>query len=163
TSVSSGTSGGIRTGFGIGANFMSPSNTLGRSSNYNFNEQNTKISLIDINGDGLPDKVYANNSTVYYRPNTGVGFGSLLTVNGINKLTKVKSRTRGSGYDANIFGFGVGKSKSTTRSETDDYFVDFNGDGLPDMITGGRVKFNISNNVNNYLVRNFGQNVAQTE
>ncbi|WP_159802450.1 SpvB/TcaC N-terminal domain-containing protein, partial [Flavobacterium sp. MK4S-17] len=142
TSVSSGFSIGMRGGIGPGMNVLSVSNTIGGSLSSSKNSQDTRISFIDINGDGLPDKVYKNNSGVRYRENNGTGFGPLYEVNGISRLTTTKSRTRGSGFDANIKGFGVGKSRSKTRSETDNYFVDFNGDGLPDLISNKKVYFN---------------------
>src|SRR5690554_962912 len=133
----------MRAGVGVGSNGFSVANTIGGSFNYQAANQETRISFMDINGDGLPDKIYTNSSRVYYRPNIGGGFGNRIQIDGINNLSKTKSRTNGFGVDANLFGLvGVGASTSKTKSMTDHYFVDFNGDGLPDMISNNRVKFN---------------------
>lgn len=165
TSVSSGVSAGLRIGIGIGKDDTNVRNTLGGSFNYSSSGQESKISFIDINGDGLPDKLYKGSSSVRYRPNTGGGFGDLITMTGIDRMNHVKSRTIGYGFDANLFGkIGAGMSWSTTRSETDDYFSDFNGDGLPDLVSGGRVYFNTSvGPVQATTPRNFNQNINLSE
>lgn len=169
TSVSSGFSAGLRVGAGLGANTRSIGNTIGGSFSYSQNNQDTRISFIDMNGDGLPDKVFKNDSGVYYRANTGLiqgqtpGFGDLIKIQNISSLSKTKSRTVGTGLDANAFGkVGVGKSWSKTKSTTDDYFTDFNGDGLPDIITGGRVKFNVTNSTDPFF-RKFDNDVSLSE
>lgn len=151
TSTTSGFSAGLRTGAGIGWRPTSVNNTIGGSYNYSQAKEKTRISFLDINGDGLPDKVYAPNSgSLKYLPNLGIGingqgvFGSPRSIiNGINELDNTKSKTNTTGADANLFGLvGAGKSWSTTRATTDGYFTDVNGDGLPDVISGGAVKFN---------------------
>ena len=162
-SVSKGFSVGLRIGAGIGYNTTVINTTIGGFGNYSKSNQDTRISFIDINGDGLPDKVYKNSNNVSYRPNTGTAFGSLITITGIDELSTTKSSTIGYGFDANAFGVvGVGDSKSTTKTETDNYFTDFNGDGLPDVASGGMVKFNRSTGTDtNY--RDFHSNVNGTE
>ncbi|MGO3708257.1 MAG: SpvB/TcaC N-terminal domain-containing protein [Mesonia hippocampi] len=156
TNVSSGFSAGLRAGAGLGVSINSTASTFGGSYNYSQNTQDARISFLDINGDGLPDKVYTNSSGVFYRPNTGSSFGSLIKINGINQLSKTKSRTHGWGIDVNALGLiGVGKSGSHTKSNTDNYFTDFNGDGLPDMVTGNRIKFNTTNTNSDYTWRAF--------
>lgn len=172
TSTSDGFSIGGRGGVGIalGGDF-STTNTIGGSYNYSESYQNTQISFLDINGDGLPDKVYKGGNGVYYRPNTGSGFGGLTQIKGLNRLSYTKSRTNGGGFDA-VVGYGklnasVGKSYSTTKSETDHYFTDFNGDGLVDMVSNNRVLFNTQNTeVPNadYTWREFNlNNIHETE
>ncbi|WP_027879247.1 SpvB/TcaC N-terminal domain-containing protein [Mesoflavibacter zeaxanthinifaciens] len=148
TSTTSGFSAGLRTGAGIGWQSTSVNNTLGGSYNYSQAKEKTRISFLDINGDGLPDKVYKPNSGgLKYLPNLGYvdgqgSFGSALSV-GWNELDETKSKTNTTGVDANLFGVvGAGKSWSTTRTATDGYFTDFNGDGLPDIINNGSVRFN---------------------
>ena len=164
TSVSDGFSMGMRGGLGIGYNPMSVSTTIGGSINYSQNKQDTRITLIDINGDGLPDKVFKDNEGVKYRPNTGDSFGGLIDVDGISAMSKTSSRTFGHGGDANALGLlGVGKSWSTTKTDTENYFTDFNGDGLPDIATGGRVRFNTTVSGQDYTHRDFDLDVNASE
>lgn len=164
TGVSSGSSTGVRVGFGIGLNAASVANTIGGSFSYTNNRQDTRISFIDINGDGLPDKVYEKNGDVQYRPNNGTEFGGLVPISGLGGLSESKSRTIGLGVDANLFGLiGAGKSKSKTKTETDNYFVDFNGDGLPDIINNNRVKFNTTQPNGDHSMRAFEGNVGLSE
>ena len=167
TSTSSGFSAGLRFGVGIGFNPTSVNSTAGFSFNYSKSNSETKISFIDINGDGLPDKVYNSINEVYYKPNLlGTGsqdtWGTGILISSISSLSKTTSTTIGWGGDANIEGFGVGLSGSTTTNNTDNYFTDFNGDGLPDMVRGNRVQFNkhLSSNTN---ARVFDSNTAGTE
>ena len=168
--TSSGFSLGLRVGFGIGLDPTSVRFTLGGSYNYSQNKENTQISFLDVNGDGLPDKVYKSSSgSLSYLPNLGIDesgqgvFGSPKSVSGIGQLSETKTRTNGLGFDANAAVIGVGASWSRTRSSTDDYFLDFNGDGLPDIVTGGTVKFNTTQAWNNPTYVSFDNNVNNTE
>jgi RHS repeat-associated protein len=151
TSSATGVSFGFRGGFGLGLAVWNIGASAGGSFNYSTNNQLTRISILDINGDGLPDKLIDGGSSIYYRPNTGTGFGNPTPLSGISELSKTKSRTVGGGFDATFGPLSVGKSWSKTKSDTDSYFSDFNGDGLVDLVTGGRVKFNVGGNsfVNN--------------
>ncbi|MFL9839284.1 toxin TcdB middle/N-terminal domain-containing protein, partial [Flavobacterium sp. ST-75] len=164
TSTSSGSSFALRAGVGIGYNPWQVNTTIGFSGNYSKSDQDTKISFIDINGDGLPDKVYKNDNGVFYRPNTGNGFGSTIDVEGVSLLSTTKSSTFGQGVDANALGLlGVGKSWSKTKTETNNYFTDFNGDGLPDIAKNGRVYFNTTSLGQNSTHRAFGTSVTNSE
>ncbi len=143
TSNATGFSFGFRGGFGVGADIWKISKTVGGSYNYSSNSQTSKIVFMDVNGDGLPDKLVDSGSGLFYRPNTGTGFGDKVNITGISEFSKTKSRTQGGGFDATFGPISAGKSWNKTKSETDSYFTDFNGDGLIDMVTGGRVKFNV--------------------
>src|SRR5690606_17074354 len=125
TGTTNGFSFGFRGGGGIGFNSSSVTSTIGGSHNYSQNKEKTKISLMDINGDGLPDKVFKNGNGLQYLPNLGLqnGFGTAVNISTINELDNTKSRTNAFGYDANIglssnFSVGAGRSQSRTRKET---------------------------------------------
>ncbi|WP_370031897.1 SpvB/TcaC N-terminal domain-containing protein [Flavobacterium sp. 28YEA47A] len=167
TSVSSGYSFGLRAGVGIGLNVMSVGNSLGGTINYSQSNQDARISFMDLNGDGLPDKIFKNNEGIFYRYNTGNGFAEPLLVDGISKLNKTKSKTTGAGVDLNagfkeLASVGIGKNWSKTTSETDSYFTDFNGDGLPDLVKDGKVWFNKSQNGNDFM-RKFEPSITFSE
>ena len=114
---------------------------------------------LDINGDGLSDKVYRDsdgtdgdtndvnrNGPIRYRLNQGgpggsVNFGEEKTVTGISKLsTEGNFMIEGAfqAFPGATVAFGVG----TAVSWGDAYFSDVNADGLPDYVSGGQVWFN---------------------
>ncbi|GAA0749728.1 SpvB/TcaC N-terminal domain-containing protein [Gaetbulibacter jejuensis] len=148
TGTTSGFSLGVRGGAGIGTNPTTVTSTIGSSYNYSQSKEKTKISFIDINGDGLPDKVYKTDLGLKYQPNLGTlnGFGAETSITNITELDNTKSRTNTFGFDANLgvgpLGVGEGRSTSRTRTETDEYFTDFNGDGLIDIASNNIVNFN---------------------
>ena len=145
TSSSSGWMMGTRVGVGIGYGFFNKIASIGGGAHYAENTEKQMINLLDINGDGLPDRVYdSGGSAIRYRENTGTGFrNTVYNINGINKLSKAKSRTV-SGLVDGYLGVTVGKGWSKTRTDIDGYFIDMNGDGLPDVIKDGLVRFNIT-------------------
>ena len=116
---------------------------------------------LDINGDGLPDKVYRDsdgtdgdtndvnrNGPIRYRlnrggpgPNGSVTFGDEKTVTGISKLsTEGNFGLEGAfqAFPGATVAFGVGRAVSWG----DAYFSDVNADGLPDYVSSGQVWFN---------------------
>jgi len=167
TSTSIGGTGGLRVGGGLGFNVLSTATTAAGSGSYSYNENNTRISFIDLNGDGLPDKVFKDGNTIKYRPNLGLvngsgQFGDYVVVTGLTGLGTTKTNTVGYGADLNLGVIGIGKSFSDSWSQTDDYFSDFNGDGLPDMVTQGQIKFNGTSG-SDYNSRFFTPYVTSTE
>ena len=114
---------------------------------------------LDINGDGLSDKVYRDsdgdggdtndvnrNGPIRFRLNQGgpggsVTFGDEQTVTGINKLsTEGNFMIEGAfqAFPGATVAFGLGSAVSWG----DAYFSDVNADGLPDYVSGGQVWFN---------------------
>jgi RHS repeat-associated protein len=82
--------------------------------------------LIDINGDGLPDRVMRINTSPYYswqiQLNTGSGFAPAITWVGIDG----QSQPNDPGWNA------VSYTDSQGYTKVD--FFDINGDGLPDRV-----------------------------
>ena len=111
---------------------------------------------LDINGDGLPDKVYRDsdgvggdlndvnrNGPIRYRLNTsgphGVGqptFGDEKTVTGITKLSTEGNFGLEGAFEA-FPGISVAFGLGVEVSWGDAYFSDVNADGLPDYVSGG--------------------------
>ena len=119
--------------------------------------------MVDINGDGLPDIIKPGNAVEFnnargFAASTWADYGAPsrsvtksfalgANVSGFSKFTDLLP----SGMVSNIIGqsnldlaFGFSGSRSATHSKND--FIDFNGDGLPDYIEDGVIKFNTGTN-----------------
>jgi len=107
------------------------------------------VALVDINGDGRPDKVYRRDERLWYRPNEaqpgseGAGsFGEERPVLGIDQFSQAHTSSFSIGAEGNPpFGF-VGYENTQATTTTDTYFSDFNGDDLIDIARRGVVYFN---------------------
>lgn len=140
---------GLAVTVGFDANVASKSTSVGGNLGYSESTSEGLLSMIDINGDGLPDKVFTTNDGMFYRPNlsgpdgTSV-FGDKIAIQGINKFHKEKSKTISGGIEAHgpgaVIFAGVGASKTT--STTTVYFTEANGDQLIDVVINGTVYFN---------------------
>jgi RHS repeat-associated protein len=154
-------SGNKSTDFGFGmtvtvgvndGNLMNKSNTLGGSFGYSESETDGKLFMIDINGDGLTDKVMADDNGFRYRANlsregTPRFSEKHFEIKNAGDFYKDKSKTTNFGFEAQA-GFGdafsafIGAGRSKTTSVTSVYFTDVNGDQLPDLIKNGVAHFN---------------------
>ena len=142
--------------FGAGAAItlgVDDGNNAGKSlslgGDFNFSSSNSEgmVSLVDINGDNLPDKVFKKGGELLYRANMGNNiFGEPLDIIGVSQFYKEKSRTFGGGFQQNgavapvtfFAGINIGKTTSVTKV----YFTDVNGDQLTDLIINGQVWYN---------------------
>jgi len=117
--------------------------TMGGSVGSGSGESEGLSSLVDINGDGLPDKVFKQNGGMYFRPGQADhSFGDAAPVVGIGDFSYSKSKTNKKGVQIiPPFSF-LGYENSTTTTKTSVYFSDFNGDGLVDIAANGQVYFN---------------------
>jgi len=105
------------------------------------------LTMIDLNGDGLPDKVFKKGDAVSFRLNTSGPDGSTdfaataTRVPTLPALSRERTSTKSAGAEQYLVGNAfVNKSKSETSSST--YFADVNADGLPDLVDNGVVRFN---------------------
>lgn len=146
-----GGSGSSQYGFGgsflIGLPFDCGTKNLSIGVNYNFSESESegRIAFLDINGDNLPDKVFRKNNALWFERNLSAdgtkGFGPMTKIQNITAFSKSETRSHSIGVEANFYAF-VGRTSTKTKTKTDVYFADFNGDGLIDLANRGTVWFN---------------------
>ncbi len=143
----------------IGFNPITPSKTLSFGVGLELSGSDTEAlaEWIDLNGDGLPDKVFFENGVVKFRINqTGPGGSGAWTEkdevevveNGSSSGLDTLSRNSNFGFQVSVeayplvaLGLGTGLGFSWTNT----YFSDVNGDGLVDFVNGGKVYFNSLN------------------
>ncbi|WP_417353690.1 SpvB/TcaC N-terminal domain-containing protein, partial [Flavobacterium alkalisoli] len=147
--------GGFALTAGFGFNVACKNNTVGGNFSFTYGESKGDLSLVDINGDGLPDKVYRKGSHLYYYLNeSGVSeqykfSDTPYPITGASAFQKGKSHTFSGGFELNIGACGpagvggfAGGNFSKSKSMTLVYFTDANGDGLLDIAYNGTVLFN---------------------
>ncbi|WP_304487072.1 SpvB/TcaC N-terminal domain-containing protein, partial [Dysgonomonas sp. ZJ709] len=166
-SVTTATSASFYAGVGpFNGDLATKSMTVGGSYSYSSSTTKGLSTLVDIDGDGLPDKVYQKGSSVYYRPNVSqktdseTKYGDEIKINGISKFAETKSSTNGGGAKVNPGYLKLtavaGVDKSSTTSKTTVYLSDINNDGLVDLVLNGKVYFNhIEKDNNGKLIPTF--------
>ena len=135
--LSAGAGGGADVGTGFNA--CSKDVSVGYSLNYSIGGGAGLATLADINGDGLPDRVYRLNNQVYYKPQIAGSnaFGTERKL-GASSFLSDNSATFHHGPAVNIGLAHGGLGWSSTVSRTSVYFADVNGDGLMDLVSNGR-------------------------
>jgi len=144
---------GVGVGVGFNLNVFLKDNSVVGNVGFSNSDSKGMVTMIDLNGDGLPDKVYVDtDGKIQYCPNEsgpkgGETFGAprQVTIDGVDNFHKEKSRTLSGGVEAS-FGSAVSATvavgTSKTTSVTSVYFSEVNGDGLPDLVSKGQVFFN---------------------
>ena len=150
--TSTSTSGSFYVGVGPSDFSQWKSNTAGGSYNYSSDNSKGLSTFVDLNGDGLPDKVYRKSGALYYRPQIRTSesgevlYGEAVKVVGISSFATTKSSTNSGGGKAvvgwNVLTAQFGADASKTKTKTTEYFSDINGDGLVDLVSNGKVYFN---------------------
>lgn len=124
---------------------------LSAGGNYNYSEGagTTNYMLMDIDGDGLVDKVYSRGGVIYFRKQEtdakGNPYFATERSTGLRSsgLSLETSKTNSWGLQAGADPVAsVSGGWSNTDTYTSCYFSDVNGDGLPDLVDNGVVHFN---------------------
>ncbi len=127
-------------------NLSMKTNTAGVSFGFNYSRNEGMLALVDINGDGLIDKVYKKNGQLFFRanqsgPDGGTTFGPVQNINGVSDFSKGETFTGDVGLESH-FGIFAGFEYARTEDITSVYFSDVNGDLLLDIVRDGVVYFN---------------------
>ncbi|MDC8100617.1 SpvB/TcaC N-terminal domain-containing protein [Chryseobacterium rhizosphaerae] len=143
-------------------NPLTKSATLGGDYQYTEGEGGGRLTITDVDGDGLPDKVLKNEwnspDSVFKYRKKGLdisSFGSnLLTPENSKSFSYSKSYTNSFGFQATasmLASAGVSFGTSKTKDLTYNYFTDVNSDGIQDIVSNGQVYFGrIENGVLKY-------------
>lgn len=107
------------------------------------------LEFMDINGDGLPDKVWLEGSSVKYQLNQSGPHGTesiapdAKDATGISTLSQDSDFSVGVSAEAYVAVIALMYDHSWTFSKETTYFSDVNADGRPDLVDGGHVLFNV--------------------
>ena len=140
----------------IGVGFTGGTVNVGPSFSNSKSSNTGKVAFVDIDGDGLPDKLFKRGNKLFYRKNMNADgkdllFGKALLISGVNSFSEGNSISRSLNADAavevgitNKLGASVGISytHSKDQDKTTTYLYDFNSDGLTDIAVNGQVYFN---------------------
>jgi RHS repeat-associated protein len=126
---------------------------LGLSAGLGKGTSTPKHDLLDVNGDGLPDVVSRNGSTLMVALNLGYGFaaaepwGSATINDGASENGTIGAQL---GFNDGIYGFAGNLSLTKNKSLTRETLEDVNGDGLADrVIPGGSSGMQVGLNTGN--------------
>jgi RHS repeat-associated protein len=144
---------------GVGPPFYAPKDrSAGAKVGGSYSDNQGLLSLIDLNGDGLLDKVFAcagvsdpTCESFAFRanmsgPRGGSSFGPLRALDDLPAISGERSVMVSGGLEAYFgappFGGRVLANISSTVTTGYTYFSDVNADGLPDLVHDGTVLFN---------------------
>ena len=144
----------------LGGGPVVPLTTISVGGNFNYSRSKSEgaLTLIDLDGDGLADKVYKKGKKIYYRRHIAeseyrfhydtqehelMDYSNPLNPQGIRDFLSEVSSTSTWGLQLSV-GLAYSGSWPTTKSTTSVYFADVNADGLPDLVTDDGVLFNVT-------------------
>ncbi|MEV0620628.1 SpvB/TcaC N-terminal domain-containing protein, partial [Nonomuraea sp. NPDC050404] len=142
TSTSAG--GHLYTGWGP---LPSKSNSVGVKAGFSRGSDEGLLALVDVDGDSLPDKVFASGGGYVFRKNLSRPGGEPRFADQTTPLRNLPgifdqdSSSRTVGVEAYPGGGAVQLDYVDTISTTDRYFSDVNADGITDLVNGESVLF----------------------
>ena len=120
--------------------------TVGPNGGFTNNTSNGVTAFVDINGDGLPDKIWKENDALFFRPNLfaqgNAAFGQKTMIQGVNDFSISSTNSWNLGAELNLPPAYAGYTHEEGTTKTSTYFIDFNGDELIDIVNRGKVFFN---------------------
>ena len=140
----------------IGVGFTGGTVNVGPSFSNSKSSNTGKVAFVDIDGDGLPDKLFKRGNELFYRKNMSADgkdllFGKALPIRGVNSFSEGNSISRSLNADAAVevgitkklgASVGISYTHSKDQDKTTTYLYDFNSDGLTDIAVNGQVYFN---------------------
>lgn len=151
---------------GFGASFRKGDATVGVGFGYGQRRSTTKVAFVDVNGDGLPDRISDSGwiDELFGESSAGVLFnrgssraltaappewdpaaplgGTVATGLGSKKLAKDVGQSVDAALQIFVGPLSANFGAAYNLSKSEDFIVDANGDGLPDLVSKGAVYFN---------------------
>ena len=122
--------------------------TVSLGGNYTRSQSSSEslMTLVDLDGDGLADKVYVQDGVMYFcrhihHVDGTIEFDFPVEVVGASHFLEESSYSNTFGTQLAV-GFSGGINWTNSKSTTSTYFADVNGDGLVDLVNNGQVLFN---------------------
>ncbi len=116
--------------------------TIGGNLGGSSSNSETKVLMADIDGDGLPDKIFKGGNKFFYRKNLGGKFSpDVFTIKKLPNLSYSKTTGSEESFSVNILAGSYSESTSESTSTIYTYTADVNGDGLLDVVDNERVYF----------------------
>jgi RHS repeat-associated protein len=122
------------------------SGSVGVKVGFSHNDDNGVLALVDVDGDMLPDKVFRDGGSVYYRRNLSGPHGQLRFSDQVYPLNLPGIQGENSnsltvGVEGYLGAVAAQLDYVNTFATTNQYFADVNGDGISDLVTGSSVLF----------------------
>ncbi|WP_445455748.1 SpvB/TcaC N-terminal domain-containing protein [Flavobacterium sp. HNIBRBA15423] len=125
--------------------------TFGMPFGESYTKNKGKITLADMDGNGLDDVLFKQNNKLFYYPhyidNSNIHYfdSSSKEIGNINNFNQTKGKTKtmfGESFDVYFRKWFWGTKRFKTNDETDIFITDGNGDMLPDIVNNNYVYFN---------------------
>lgn len=103
--------------------------------------------LVDVNGDNLPDKVFRKKNEVFYRPNLAKPGGepkfgdTPVKLTGLPGISTERTLSGTIGIESYVLTTSAQLDFVGTTTTSDRFFSDVNGDGITDLVNNGGVLF----------------------
>ena len=126
---------------------LSKRNSIGVKAGYGSSTEDGLLALVDVDGDGLPDKVFKSGDGVVYRKNLARPGGEATfsdqaqPVQNLPALLTEDTSSLTLGVEAYPGAVAAQLDHVDTFTTTSRYFLDVNGDGLIDFVDNGSVLF----------------------
>jgi RHS repeat-associated protein len=153
---------------GIGWGKSGKDFSVGGKVGFSKSENEGTLALVDIDGDGLSDKVFRQGGNCYFRKGILTDDETMEfseeknVIRFLPTISKDKSEAITFGMEAYIVVVSVLTDLSVNLSTGSAYFSDVNGDGLIDLVNGGAVLFNHIVKEGDKLIPTFTPNSADT-
>jgi RHS repeat-associated protein len=124
----------------------SKTGSVGVKTGFNNSSDTGLVALVDVDGDGLVDKVFRSGGGVSYRKNLSGPTGQLRFADAVTPLRTLPGILSESSSSLTVGveaypGVAVQLDHVDTTTTTDRYFADVNGDDIPDLVNGSSVLF----------------------